>query len=453
MKTERRRAASLERELDQLKFSMEATTRENNELLVGLRSQLSHLEAENASLSGRFQKSIQESKKKFDVERAEHRNTKEKLREVLENEERMSIEVDNLRKKVQFFKANTYSRSSTCESKNEHRMSLIETSSIKKSLKYIFEKLRNFKMQHSKEKHQLLDEIKFYQSSICNTTDTLVVRIKEEAKKNKYQSKDIERLKSDLQKLQKINEEFSVKLVSHRSLSKMTTVELSSNAAFETMRTFDDKEGKSNMEEGENGRSMGRYSVTDRKHGYDEAKRRTIGGLGMSSIKSSNSVQFQSNFLKGSMAQKDYSTIERDSVTFQERLSNLRNSETEMHKNLSSQNFQKQRGSLVPKLSFKENQENMNVPKQYMNSYRSVRLLSQRIEDKGNVLAERALTGSNNWRESLAKRDRKSYYGDREFVKDSKENYGHRDTFDSRNHKFGILREISEVNSINNKRE
>lgn len=448
MKAVRRKAASLERELDQMKFSMEASSRESNELLVGLRSQISHLEAENAGLNGRFQKNILESKKKLDVERAEHRNTKDKLRVILENEERMSIEIENLNKKVKFFKANTYSRSSNCEAKNSQRMSLIETSSIKKSLKYLFEKVRSFKIQHNKEKIQLLEEIKFYQTSICNTTDTLVIRIKEEAKRNKYQSKDIERLRGDLQKLQKINEEFSVKLVSHKSLSKMTTVELASNGGFESM---DDRENRRpEKKEG----MMERFSVTDRKYGFQDSKRNTIGGLRLSSLHSSHSLPFHSSFMRGSSGLKGYNTVQRESLTFQEKLSSLKNNEHNFTNNHQSRDFPKQGESLVPKLNFKENNENINLPREYMSSYSSVRLLSQRIENKGNsgILAERNNTSSNNWRESLANKERQNYYENRDFSKErGPMNCTNNERIENRNTKFGILREISEVNSLKNR--
>ena len=69
MKQERRKAATLARELEQAKFSAEANSRDNNELIVSLKNKVEHLRRENGNLNNRLEKNLRENHKKLDEER------------------------------------------------------------------------------------------------------------------------------------------------------------------------------------------------------------------------------------------------------------------------------------------------------------------------------------------------------------------------------------------------
>lgn len=461
----------MERELDQLKFSSEAATRESNELLVGMKAQINHLKSENESLNKRLEKNIQESQKKLEFERIEHRKTKDRLRGCLEKEERMLIQIDNLSKKVKFFKANSQSKSNTKKKENEkeENFSLIETTKIKQYIAYLLDKVRTIKIQHNKEKLQLLEELKFQRSDIASMTNVLVIRVREETKKNKYLLKDTERLKSDIQKLQKINEELSIKFTSEKSLSKMTTVDFNSNMVYDSVRTFE-KDNSSNYERKNHLESLDRYGASSQNYRLRDTK---LNNLKSNSINSSSSLHFRSNFGKNSIGGvKDFKVMQKETQNLQDKLTKLRKggSTDSGDRQISSRRinvYEKERHTVVPHLNFdKENsyetenkfdledQENMNNSNHFNSGMTSVRLLSQRMEKPNMVLGERNqnFRGSNwqNSQDSFEKRERKSYFGERgSFLKEGKDSFVSNEKYESRKITFGVLNEISEVMTPN----
>jgi len=66
LKQERRKAATLARELEQSKFSADANTRDTNELIIGLKNKVESLKKENGNLSSRLEKNLKENQKKME---------------------------------------------------------------------------------------------------------------------------------------------------------------------------------------------------------------------------------------------------------------------------------------------------------------------------------------------------------------------------------------------------
>ena len=79
-------------------------------------------------MSDRLQKNLKEHNMKLEHERAQHLASKEKIRVLEALEERMKIEIENLSKKVSFFKASTLKATNASDSQVAAHCSLIETS-------------------------------------------------------------------------------------------------------------------------------------------------------------------------------------------------------------------------------------------------------------------------------------------------------------------------------------
>jgi ElaB/YqjD/DUF883 family membrane-anchored ribosome-binding protein len=73
---ERRKAATLEREFEQLKFSTETKDIETTDQLSSLTEQGQYMEAEGKKLQEKIDSLIREHKKRIDDERTSHNKTK-----------------------------------------------------------------------------------------------------------------------------------------------------------------------------------------------------------------------------------------------------------------------------------------------------------------------------------------------------------------------------------------
>lgn len=151
--------------------------------------------------------------------------SKDKIRVLEALEERMKIEIDNLSKKVQFFKASTLKATHATDSQVAAHCSLIETSHVKEQLQRLMKQVRQYKEVHRREKDHILQQVCFFYSNIRSVVDIMSVRIREEGKKNNYLINDVSRLTRDLEHLKKINEDFSVRLKESRSLSRMASLQ------------------------------------------------------------------------------------------------------------------------------------------------------------------------------------------------------------------------------------
>lgn len=246
LKKERRKAATLEREIEQLKFSAETLNRDNNELIVGFKNQVDHLKRENKNLGMRLEKNISSHQRKMEDERNANMMLKETLRQLKEAEENLTIKLDNLEKQVLFYKnknlASTSKKNPKNQTENKHRVSLVDSSRLKNSMRSLLKQYQSFRNQIFREFRQLMQDFNYYQTSIAGLTDTLVIRLTAEGKKNFCLEKDIVRLSRNLEYLQKINDDFSVRLGSHsQSISR-----LSYN--YESNSTFIEPQSKLRME-------------------------------------------------------------------------------------------------------------------------------------------------------------------------------------------------------------
>ena len=136
----------------------------------------------------------------------------------------MRIEIDNLTKKVSFFKASTLKATHASESQIAAHCSLIETTQLKNSVGHLLRQLKQMKEHHRKEKELILDQLNFFYSTTRSVFEIMAIRIREEGKKNSYLSNDVRRLIRDLEHLKKVNDDFSIRLKESRSLSKMTSL-------------------------------------------------------------------------------------------------------------------------------------------------------------------------------------------------------------------------------------
>jgi len=134
---------------------------------------------------------------------------------------------------MKFFKNKNYPQTQTSNSINQSKLkpdhiqgqsytSLVESSFIKQKISKIIDKMEILKNSHKREKSQLLEEFKCYQIWVMGMVDIMAIRIKEEGKKNKFFEKEVNRLKMDISVLKQINQEFSIKLNSQKSLSHLS---------------------------------------------------------------------------------------------------------------------------------------------------------------------------------------------------------------------------------------
>lgn len=212
-------------------------------MIQGYKIQVDKLKSENKNLNSRLEKTLRDDHKKMDEERSAHMLTKSKLRQMEEYGERMDIQNENLKKKVNFFKNQNISKSqafTTMKSPDQTSCKLIETSMVKEHLLYMQKQIFQIKELHAREKSRLLQEMGYFRNSVASMTDVLAIRIREESKKSKYYEKDISRLKKDIHYLQRINEEFSIRAdKSHikSQISKMSPVDFDSN--YTSTQTYD----------------------------------------------------------------------------------------------------------------------------------------------------------------------------------------------------------------------
>lgn len=191
---------------------------------MSFKNQIDHLKSENSRLTERLEKGLKDYEGKLEMERSAHLSSKDKIRVLEALEERMRIEIDNLTKKVSFFKASTLKATHASESQIAAHCSLIETTQLKTSVGHLLRQLKQMKDHYRKEKDLIIDQLNFFYSTSRNVFEIMAIRIREEGKKNSYLSNDVRRLLRDLEHLKKVNDDFSIRLKESRSLSKMTSM-------------------------------------------------------------------------------------------------------------------------------------------------------------------------------------------------------------------------------------
>ena len=107
------------------------------------------------------------------------------------------------------------------QQQQNQKYTLVESAFIKQRMQTILSELMKFKEKHRRERAQLLEEIGYYRSSVRGLMDVLIIRIREEGKRNKYFEREISRMRRDNQFLQKVNEDFALKSRSRKSLERV----------------------------------------------------------------------------------------------------------------------------------------------------------------------------------------------------------------------------------------
>ena len=113
LKTERRKSATLERELDQCKFSIQTLEKSSTEIIETMKEKIKHLKNEVLALENRLERQLKESQRKMDEQRKVSMEALNQLRELETSEENHKVVIENLKKKVEFFKAKSLEACST----------------------------------------------------------------------------------------------------------------------------------------------------------------------------------------------------------------------------------------------------------------------------------------------------------------------------------------------------
>lgn len=214
LKIQRRKSCGLERETDQIKFSLKTNELELAQITESLKDQIQKLKSDKTNQSLRLQSSLEEIQKKLESERQQHIRTKNRLEMVEESEEKLKILNENLSKKVEFFKTQTLSSKpskSVIESEEKNRKKLMrdllkksrENTKLKSLISQIRNKLKSFILQFSREKNQLKKQVDFLRSGVNSVFNSIASRLKEESRKRYYKERDLERLKKDLNYFEK----------------------------------------------------------------------------------------------------------------------------------------------------------------------------------------------------------------------------------------------------------
>lgn len=152
---------------------------------------------------------------------------------------------------MKFFKNKNFTmkdQKSQQKIQSKSKTSLVESSFIKEKISSILSKMKFIKEAHQREKYQLLEEFKYYQNWVFGMVDLMAIRIREEDKKNRFCKKESNRLKNDISILRQINQEFSIKLNSQKSLSHISYDMNSSTKNFESrFSSQNDKENSRDL--------------------------------------------------------------------------------------------------------------------------------------------------------------------------------------------------------------
>lgn len=210
----------MERELDQFRFTSETKERNSKESLASLNEKVHHLKKEISSLENRLERQLKESQRKIDEERKISMDAIQKLRMMENVEENLKITIENLSKKVDFFKEKSLqsysSKPSTTEkkskgamcrqmSKNSSTKTLLKGTSrnrspeIRSKLARIALNLKHVKENFRKEKALLSQQLGFFKKWLKNALQILTLKSAEETGKVDFLNRELKRAKKDLE--------------------------------------------------------------------------------------------------------------------------------------------------------------------------------------------------------------------------------------------------------------
>lgn len=330
----------MERELDQFKFTSETQERNSKEYLASLNEQVQHLKKEIISLENRLERQMKESQRKIEEERKISMEAIEKLRMMENMEENLKITIENLSKKVEFYKDKSQNniRLSPMKKKENHESayrSLRKNSSTKTLLKgknnqkssshelaskltRIALNLKHVKENFRKEKIKLSQELSLFKKWLRNTLQILSENAKEAINKAEFLNRELKRAKKDLEYIEKtmndsgignttrfMSDQLKNKVTEFYSQSKMTFMPHSlKNQSL--INTNNNNEKESSLA----------YSTSSPNHMYK--------------IKEMSEFEFERSAKLYNISSSDR---EKDSEKFNRRLQELRAKEMELREN------------------------------------------------------------------------------------------------------------------------
>ena len=211
LKLERRKTAGLTREMEQMQFTVETSQKDLDETSSSLKNQISKLTQENANLMNRVEKTLREGNRKLEEKREELMRTKSINKQLEETKEKLAVMNDNLMKKVEFFKKGTQKTNLLAMMENEKKMST-ELQSLQKRYKSIkgiaLTLAKHYKViieSFRQDSLQIRQEISCSKKSLFSAIQMVIVKAKDETKKSIKYEEQILRLKTDLSYLENLN--------------------------------------------------------------------------------------------------------------------------------------------------------------------------------------------------------------------------------------------------------
>jgi chromosome segregation ATPase len=238
LKIERRKAACLERELDQCKFTVTTLEKNSQELVESLREQTVHLRKEISSLENRLERQLKDSQRKIDEERKISMDAVDKLRKLENSEEALRVTVENLAKKVEFFKEKSLQACGTPQRYKGSQVQLRDSSSTKTLIKnkkssqiYKNSKLTNLALKfkhlkdnYKKEKYQIKQQLSIFKKTLKTALQMLILQVNDQNRITKFIQRELTQAKKDLKHYESVMTEAeisSIRISSKRYLQEL----------------------------------------------------------------------------------------------------------------------------------------------------------------------------------------------------------------------------------------
>lgn len=211
LKIERRKTCSLEREVDQMKFSVKTGELELAQITGSLKNQIEKLRVEKNNLSTRMQFSLEDTQKKLEIEREMHIKSKNRVELLEESEEKLKVLNENLKKKVDFFKSQTLNNQhSQALNLNKNKQGDVkklmselleksrENSKLRSSISWVRNKMKELILEFRKEKNDLRRKMESLRGDFAGIFNLAFSKFKNELKKSESNGKDVSQMKRDL---------------------------------------------------------------------------------------------------------------------------------------------------------------------------------------------------------------------------------------------------------------
>jgi len=219
------------------------------------------LKKEISSLENRLERQLKESQRKIDEERKISMDAVEKLRRLENSEESLRVTVENLAKKVEFFKEKSLEACGTPQrykSGKGQKVMLRGSSStktlIKKSgnqstsskMSNLALKVRHLKDNFKREKYQITQQMAIFKKSLKTGLRMLILQVNDQNRAIKYIQRELNQARKDLKHYENAMTEAdisSIRLSSKRYLKEM----VANNTGKLSTQSFQMKTPKANL--------------------------------------------------------------------------------------------------------------------------------------------------------------------------------------------------------------